>query len=158
MKRTILAALAVAGLGAGATPAAATDGSIAVSDAWARPTIPTRPGAGYFTLINTGEAPDVLIGARAGGAQEVEMHTTAEQNGVINMLRLESLEIAPGEEVVFEPGGHHLMFMDPAEPLSEGSTFPATLIFEEAGEVEVTFQVRADPPTVDDEDPEDAAE
>ena len=139
MTRTILAMLILAGLGGAAA------GAISVADAWARPTIPTRPGAGYLTLTNTGDAPVVLVGAEAEGAATVEMHTTAEENGVVKMLRLESLVIAPGEEVVFEPGGSHLMFMGLAEPLAEGDTFPATLLFEDAAPVEVTFAVGAGP-------------
>lgn len=145
MKRTILAVLALAALGGGTGSALAAEGAVTVSDAWARPTIPTRPGAGYFTLANTGDSPVVLTGASAGGAETVDMHTTVEKNGVVNMLRLESLEIAPGEEVVFEPGGHHLMFTGLAEPLAEGSEFTATLTFEEAGDVEVSFAVGDEP-------------
>ena len=156
MKRAILAALALAAFGGGAGDAGAADGAIEVADAWARPTIQTRPGAGYFTLRNTGDAPDVLTGAESENAEKVEMHTTAEQNGVVSMLRLESLEIAPGEEVVFEPGHHHLMFIKLAEPLAEGDDFTATLLFEEAGEVEVTFAVGADPADGADADSDDA--
>ena len=145
MIRTILVLLVLAGLAGGAGPAAAGSGDVTVNDAWARPTIPTRPGAGYFTLSNGGDAPVVLIGAEAEGAEKVEMHTTVEENGVVNMLMLESLEIAPGEEVVFEPGGDHLMFMGLAEPLAEGESFTATLLFEDGEPVEVVFAVGAEP-------------
>ena len=147
MNRTIPAALALAlaALGGGAGEPRAAEGAIEVTEAWARPTIPTRPGAGYFTLRNTGDAADVLLGAEAEGAEKIDLHMTVEENGVVEMLRLESLEIVPGEEVVFAPGQTHLMFMGLAEPLAEGDTFPATLLFEEAGEVEVTFAVGDEP-------------
>lgn len=144
MKRTILAVLALAALGGGQ---ALAEGTLAVSDAWARPTIPTRPGAGYLTLANTGDAPVVLTGARAEGAEKIELHTTVDENGVVKMLHLESLEIAPGETVVFGPGGTHFMLMGLAEPLAEGARFTATLMFEEAEEVEVSFAVGKEPAT-----------
>ena len=149
MKHPILAVPLLAALASGVpvTPALADGPAFDVTDAWARPTIPTRPGAGYFTLTNTGNAPALLTGADSERADEVEMHTTEERNGVMNMLRLESLEVGAGETVVFEPGGHHLMFMGLEEPLAEGEVFTATLIFEDAGEVKVEFTVGAEPPT-----------
>ena len=148
MKRPMLAVPLLAALAAGVhvLPALAGGAALEVTDAWARPTIPTRPGAGYFTLTNTGDEPALLIGAEAERAEKVEIHTTEERNGVINMNRLESLKVSPGETVVFEPGGHHLMLMGLAEPLAVGEVFPAALIFEDAGEVAVEFTVGAEPP------------
>lgn len=150
MKRVLLAVLFLAGCGS-VPPAIAAEDGLRISEAWARPTIPTRPGAGYFTLVNTGDEPDVLLGAESGRAEEIEIHMVEEQLGVANMLRLESLELEPGEEVVFEPGGMHLMFRGLAEPLAEGEEFPATLIFERAGEVEVNFTVGAEPSAGEDD-------
>ena len=151
MKRPMLAVPLVAALAAlPATPAPADDPALEVTEAWARPTLPTRPGVGYFTLTNNGAQAATLIGAASTHAEDVELHTSEERNGVVNMLRLESLEVPAGETVVFEPGGHHLMLTGLDEPLAEGGVFPATLIFENAGEVEVEFTVGTEPPTPND--------
>lgn len=147
MKRLLLPVLLSLGLSGLFVPqVAAEDGAIEVSAAWARPTIPTRPGAGYFVLRNTGAEADVLLSASSERAEEVQMHTVEEQNGVMNMLRLESIEIAPGGEVTFRPSGHHLMFRGLDEPLVEGETVPVTMLFEKAGEIEVEFAVGREPP------------
>lgn len=142
----VLPLAALAAFATGPTVALADEPKLEITDAWARPTIPTRPGAGYFTLVNTGDEADVLLAASSEGAERVEMHMVNEQLGVAEMLMLESIEISPGEEVVFEPGGMHLMFVGLDEPLAEGDEFTATLEFEKAGEVEVEFTVGEDPP------------
>ncbi|MDP5359854.1 MAG: copper chaperone PCu(A)C, partial [Paracoccaceae bacterium] len=44
--------------------------------------------------------------------------------------------------VQLAPGGLHVMFMGlGGDPFEVGETFPATLVFEKAGEVEVVFYV-----------------
>ena len=53
------------------------------------------------------------------------------------------IEIPAGETVKLKPGGLHVMFMGLEDPLTEGENIPATLVFENAGEVEVTFNVEA---------------
>jgi copper(I)-binding protein len=37
------------------------------------------------------------------------------------------ITLAPGEAVVFEPGGKHAMLMSLSAPIAEGSTLPLTL-------------------------------
>ena len=43
--------------------------------------------------------------------------------------------------VTLEPGGLHIMLMDLKQALVEGSTFPVTLTFEKAGQVEIQVSV-----------------
>jgi copper(I)-binding protein len=60
------------------------------------------------------------------------------------MLPVDIVEIPAGATVAFEPGGLHVMFMGVAgAALREGGHLTATLEFERAGEVEVTFNVEA---------------
>ena len=51
------------------------------------------------------------------------------------------LDIKPGAKVTLEPNGYHLMLMDLKKPLEQGEQFTATLSFEKAGKVEVTFTI-----------------
>ncbi|MGF1550983.1 MAG: copper chaperone PCu(A)C [Paracoccaceae bacterium] len=114
---------------------------VVVEHPWARPTIPNRPTAAYFVLSNTGAATDTLIEARAPAFDRVELHITRSESGVMNMARVESVMLEPGDEVAFEPGSYHVMLFDAAEPLAEGDRFPMTLVFEQAGEIEVEVVV-----------------
>lgn len=56
------------------------------------------------------------------------------------------IAVAPGETVTLAPGGLHVMCVDVAEPLQEGDRMPLTLVFEEAGDVSVTVDVRGQAP------------
>ncbi len=59
----------------------------------------------------------------------------------MKMRPVEAIEIAPGEPAVLQPGGLHIMLMGLAAPLETGKPFPMTLVFENAGSVDVEIQV-----------------
>jgi periplasmic copper chaperone A len=54
----------------------------------------------------------------------------------------DGLPVPAQGSVALAPASYHLMFLDLKKPLKEGETFPATLNFEKAGTVSVTFEVR----------------
>ena len=117
--------------------AAAAEGTkIAVEQPWARASV-SKTGAVYLTVINSGNAGDAMVGASSPAAKKTEIHTTIVDNDVMKMRRLERIEIAPGERVVFEPGAAHVMLMGLTGPLREGETVTVTLTFERAGEIPV---------------------
>lgn len=99
--------------------------------------------AGYMTITNGGDEADNLIGVRAE-EKAATIHETREDGGVTRMLPVDVLQLPAGATVTFEPGGLHVMFMGiDGAALREGSTLPATLVFEHAGEVGVLFNVEA---------------
>lgn len=130
-------------------------GDLIVARPWSRPT----PGgakvvAGYMRITNTGASPDRLVGGSTPIAGRFEIHASALTDGVMKMRRLvDGIEIAPGETVIFKPGGKHLMLADLTAAVEEGAPFPATLIFEKAGPVTVEFSVGASAETGDDAAP-----
>jgi periplasmic copper chaperone A len=139
-----LALLALA-LGLGAAPAFAQDfkaGDIVVEKPWARATPKgAQVGGGYLTIKNMGAAPDRLTGGSADFAT-VEVHEMKQANGVMEMRELkDGLAIPAHGSVALAPGGYHLMFTHLAHPLVKGETVKATLRFEHAGPVDVTFSV-----------------
>lgn len=117
-------------------------GSLTVGHPMVFETAPTSMAAGgYLTITNSGNAPDRLIGVRADFPRS-EIHVTEEKDGVARMLPIEAVDLPPGETVAFEPGGMHVMFIGlGGDALEEGEEFPATLVFETAGELEVNFVV-----------------
>lgn len=121
--RMILIATAVF---AGAVQA---DGRLVVEDAWIRTAPPGAPmRAGYATLRNGGDAPLVVRGARSDAFGAVTMHATQIDDGVARMRELSEIRLDPGEKVVLEPGGRHLMLMRPSRDLEAGAK--ATIVFE----------------------------
>lgn len=100
-------------------------------------------GVVYMAVTNTGDETDRLIGATTPMAREVQIHMHEEVDGVMQMRRLDAIEIAPGETMLLEPGGRHLMLMGLTGRLQEDTTYPMTLIFERAGEVAIDVVVEA---------------
>lgn len=115
--------------------------AIEVAEAWARPSIPNRPGAAYLEIHNTGDTPDRLVGVRAEGAGAAELHKAEEKDGMMTMAPVKAIEVPPGRMVRLVPGGFHIMLFDLAEPLAEGHTLALTLEFEESGEIAVEAPV-----------------
>lgn len=108
-----------------------------------------KSAAGYFGIANEGTSPDRLIGVEVPSVQRAELHTTEHgTDGVARMMHVDAIDIPPGETVLLERGGLHVMLMGLTGPLAEGDLVPATLIFEQAGRVEVEFSV--DPSDGDD--------
>ena len=122
-----------------AAPAMA-DTPLTVEDAHARILLPSRPGAAWLTIRNTG-GEDRLIGAESPAAERVEIHTHIREGGVMMMRRVEGIDLPAGGEAALEPGGDHLMLLGLKGELSPEDRFPLTLLFEKAGRVDIEMRV-----------------
>ncbi|RKF15032.1 copper chaperone PCu(A)C [Roseovarius spongiae] len=143
MKLQFAAALAACVLAAPLSAHEYTLGDLVIDHPVALETPKTaKSGAGYLSVTNTGEAPDRLLEVRADFPM-VMLHTTEESDGVARMVHLEGIDIPAGETVTLAPSGMHVMFMGLDNPFEVGEQVPATLVFEEAGEVDVVFEVEA---------------
>lgn len=100
-----------------------------------------KSAAGYMTITNTGETAEELIGVRTSFAESTTLHTTIFEGDIAKMRPIVGLPIGPGETVALEPGGMHVMFMGLTESTEQGDLIPATLIFRDAGEVDVEFMI-----------------
>lgn len=120
-------------------------GDLAINHPVARATPVNAPvSAGYMTITNKGTEADRLVSASVNFAGEAQIHEMSMQGDVMKMRELENgLDIPPGEETVLQPGGLHLMFMQLEKQLKEGEKYTATLIFDKAGSIEVTFNVES---------------
>lgn len=145
MSRFILALLALLALTASAAFSHDyTRGPLAIGHPWSRPTAPGVPvGVAYLSITNSGPTEEVLLGARSPAAARVELHQTLVSEGMARMRPLAQIAIAPGATVRIVPGGIHLMLFNLKSPLSLGDEVPLTLIFREAGEVDVAIKVEA---------------
>ena len=105
------------------------------------PTPLAMSAAGYMAISNNGETPEELIGVRTPFAKSAKVHETIMDGDVAMMRAIDGLTIPPGETVNLEPGGLHVMFMGLTGPADAGDMIPATLIFRNAGDVEIEFMV-----------------
>ncbi|WP_404402937.1 copper chaperone PCu(A)C [Pelagibacterium halotolerans] len=127
----------------GDTASAVNAGDLTISGAFTRAMLPNAPvGGGYFTVTNSGDSADRLIGASSPVAGDVQIHEMMMSGDVMEMRKLDNgVEIPAGGEVSFAPGRLHLMFMQLSEPFKEGTQVPVTLTFERAGDVSVLLDV-----------------
>lgn len=102
------------------------------------PTVPGRPGAGYFML----EAPQdrvALTAVSTPAAGRVEMHETMASGSMSSMRPVRRIEL--GRAVAFAPGGKHLMLFDVSPDLKAGDTADLTFQFEQGPPVTVSARV-----------------
>jgi uncharacterized protein YcnI/copper(I)-binding protein len=131
----------------GASAAAGSDtfkvGDITIAQPWTRATPGgAKVAGGYLKITNSGAAADKLVGGSTDIAGRFEVHEMSMNNGVMQMRPLnEGLELKAGQTVELKPGGYHVMFLDLKRQLKEGDTVNATLQFEKAGKIDVTFKV-----------------
>lgn len=95
--------------------------------------------AAVYLKLTVAEA-DTLMSAATPVADQIEMHTSSEENGMVKMRPLESVGLEAGKVFSFEPGGAHFMLIGLRQPLVAGMQFPVTLRFDRSGEL--TTQVR----------------
>jgi copper(I)-binding protein len=104
-------------------------GDLDVHQAWVRPTAAGDNAAVYLTLHNHSSVDDELIGATATVADVVEIHETSMDDGVMKMEMISSVPVAADEEIIFTPGGFHLMLVNIKEELTLGDHIGLILHF-----------------------------
>lgn len=102
---------------------------------------PTGPNAAlYFTAQGYG-TDDALISASTDVAASVELHETVMgDDQTMSMRPVTSYPLPADGELVLEPGGLHIMFID-VDRLEVGSTVEVTLSWESAGDMQITADV-----------------
>lgn len=116
---------------------------IEIDDPWVRPALAGSNTAAYFRLVNRG-ADDRLLGAVALVASEAAIHRTfMDAQGMMQMAEQEVVEAPAGAELVFEPGGLHVMLLNLSRDLLVNERISITLVFEKAGEVSFDVPVES---------------
>lgn len=142
MKYALFAAALMA-----ATPVFAHDyavGDLSVEHPISFPTAPTaHVAAGYMTITNAGDSDDRLVAVEAD-FDRVELHNVVvDDNGMAMMMpQADGIALPAGETVELKMGGYHTMFIGlGGDPFEVGEMIPATLVFENAGRLDIEFKV-----------------
>lgn len=115
---------------------------IEVSNAWSPLAPPGATVVAVYAEVVARQA-DTLLNVSSAIAETTELHSTLEENGMMQMRPVPQLALRAGETVRFEPGGLHLMLTGLRQPLPAQSQFPLVLHFATAGDVTVAVRVRA---------------
>lgn len=121
----------------------ARSGEFKVMDAWARPAASGDNGAVYFIISNATDADDTLLSASTDVASAAEVHMSMmDDNGVMSMQMQEALPIPAQQEIIFKPGGLHVMLVGLTQDLKVGDTITLVLNFKEVGSLTIEASVR----------------
>lgn len=111
-------------------------------DVWSRPSAGPN-GVVYMRLLNAGDAPDRLTGARSDVADSVEIHENRMEGNVMRMRPVpEGIPLPAGAAVELQPGGLHLMLIGLKRALKPGDRVQVILQFEISGPLPVDSEVR----------------
>ena len=92
-------------------------------DAWVRSMPPgAQVSAAYGMLMNHGDQTVTLSAVSSEISSTAEMHEVIADGDQRRMAELESIDIAPHQTLIFEPGGRHIMLLDITAPPVEGET------------------------------------
>jgi copper(I)-binding protein len=105
-----------------------------------------KTGAAYFRAIkNTGAMADRLVSAKSPVAQKIELHRMNMDGNIMRMREVSVIDL-PARSVTalrHDTGtGYHMMLVGLKQPLKDSESFKITLIFENAGEREITVNVQ----------------
>jgi periplasmic copper chaperone A len=108
-----------------------------ISAAWVRQVPPAaRMTAGYLSIFNPGPEALVIVGAESPVFGSIEVHGTVMVDGVARMRHQESVTVPAGETVRFEPGGLHLMLMQPVNGVPSSGSIELALLLEDGERLE----------------------
>lgn len=120
---------------------ASTKWNISIDSAWARPTKAGMTSAAYFKLENYGSAPDSLIRVSSNASKDVQIHLSYLNDGIMMMEEQPFVAIQPTEQISFEPGGYHIMIIQPTMDLNEGDSISFLLYFNSGMIIDETIQI-----------------
>ena len=102
--------------------------------------------AGYATLQNltSTEVHITDVSVPNHIARGASLHRSVSQDNMVKMQGLpDGITLKPNAQMVLETGGYHIMLHQLSRPLEVGTEVPVTFHFEQQGEQQVTFSVRA---------------
>ncbi len=144
--KLVIIALLLLGIIVGCTSSDADEGTMEVHDAWGRTSpMVAQNGAFYMQLVNNTDQDDQLLSAATEACDVVELHEMyMKENDVMGMRPVEGgvIPVPAGQTIELKAGGLHVMCIGKAADFNVGDSYPLTLTFAEAGEMEVTVEIR----------------
>ncbi len=122
--------------------AKASDDIIVVKP-YARAIPPGQPNsASFMQLKNTSDTNHAVVSAKSDVAAVVELHTHTHKDGMMQMRRVDKIELPAQESVTLKPGGLHIMLIKLHKTLEMGQTVNITLEFADGSSIDVKVPVQ----------------
>lgn len=114
-----------------------------VEEAYIRAVPPGQPNsAAFMTINNPFNQAFALTAASSPVAATVELHTHTNNNGVMEMRKIDKIDIPADGEVELKPGGLHIMLIGLKQDLKAGEEAKLTLTFADGSTKEVTAEIK----------------
>jgi copper(I)-binding protein len=134
-------------LSASAAVAAPVPCAPVIESPWVRAAPPGASTlAGYLVLRNPCGYAITVVDVESLDFGMPMIHRTEAGDGMSRMRPAGKLEVAPGAELRFEPGGLHLMLMRPLRPLPQGDAARLRLVLADGRRLYAEFPVRREAP------------
>jgi len=122
---------------------AASDCAPQVKDGWIRLAPTGMPmQAGFGRIDNACPMPATIVSASSPAYASVELHESRVVDGISRMRAVPELRIAPHATAALQPGGLHLMLMQPSAALPPGSRVTIAFALQDGRTLRGEFQVR----------------
>jgi copper(I)-binding protein len=106
--------------------------------------------AAFMKLVNPNNRPIAIVAATTDSAGQAEIHRHRHENGMMQMEQVTRVEIPARGQLIFEPGGYHLMLINLKRSFHAGEKINITLLDEEGkfytASIPVVKIVGASPP------------
>ena len=119
-------------------------GGIMIDDAYARSSGKmAKAGAAFMMIRNETDTDDRLISVSSEIAKMVQLHTHhRSDDGVMKMRHVSDGFLVPANGMhMLSRGRDHVMFMGLTDPWEHGQSISLTLVFENAGEIDIQVDV-----------------
>jgi periplasmic copper chaperone A len=118
-------------------------GDIEISGAWTRASAPGQDQAGVDLSI-TSKQSATLVGVSSPSCKAVELHSMTNENGMMRMREVKTIELPAGKRVNLSASGYHLMLTGLSAPLKEGETVLLTLSIKVANQGVVKVETKSE--------------
>lgn len=102
--------------------------------------------AGFGRIENRCRTPVTIVAVSSPRFAEISLHETRIDEGISRMRAVPELLVPAGGTVVLQPGGLHLMLMQPQSALQQGETIQIDFVLKDGGTLRGAMTVRAQAP------------
>ena len=125
------------------TALAAADNTLTLHDAWVREAPPgAQVLAGYAQIENATDQANAIIAVSSTAFEKAEIHRSEVKGGIARMAQIKRLDLPAQKIVKLEPGGTHLMLINPKLPLRAGQHVMLMFTLSSGNTVNVDAEVR----------------
>ncbi len=123
--------------------AGAAADAVTVSDPYIPAMPPGQPnGLAYMGLTNGSDQDIELVAAEGTVAKAIELHTHIMKDGMMQMKKIDKIDLPAGKMVMLESGGLHVMLIGLAQDLKPDTNVSLTLVFNDGSKKQLDVPVR----------------